>query len=151
MRIHGIRIVTSLVAAAALVLPGALAIPAASAAPAAAATARTALVGTWEGTYAGYASGTYESGYERFVITAMRGPNAKGTWQYRHQESDPWSDPLPVQFVVKPAPQGGWTVTGADVNGIYVGTMNAAGTRLNLAYQGSVNDLVSYSFDMRKQ
>ena len=153
MRTRGLRIITALTAAAALVLGGALTAPVASAEPASVTsiTARTALMGTWVGSYAGFENGTYARGLEKFVITTVRGLNAKGTWQYRTQASDPWSEPAPLQFVLTPAQAGGWTVTGADANGIYYGSLNAAGTRLALAYQGSVNDLVSYSFDMRKR
>ena len=107
---------------------------------------RLALIGTVRAE-----NGTYAAGYEKFVITTVRGLNAKGTWQYRAKPSDPWSDPAPLQFVLTPAPAGGWTVTGADANGIYYGSLDAAGTRLDLAYQGSVNDLVSYAFTMRKK
>lgn len=158
MRTRGLRILTALAAAAALVLGGALIAPTASAqsasgssASAATMTARDALMGTWVGTYSGFENGNFAKGYEKFVITTVRGMNAKGTWQYRARPSDPWSDPSPMQLVLTPSAAGGWIVTGADVNGIYYGTLDAAGTRLDLAYQGSVNDLVSYAFTMRKK
>ena len=110
MRTRGLRIITALTAAAALVLGGALTAPVASAEPASVTsiTARTALMGTWVGSYAGFENGTYARGLEKFVITTVRGLNAKGTWQYRTQASDPWSEPAPLQFVLTPAI--GWLI-----------------------------------------
>ena len=144
---------------AALALGGALALgagaPPATAdsqpTTAVAVTAKQALLGTWIGTYSGFEDGRFVRGQERFILATMRGANVKGTWQFRASAADPWSAKSPMQLVVLPDPDGGWAVTGADVNGIYVGRLDASGTRLDLAYQGSVNDLVSYHFVMRKR
>lgn len=113
-------------------------------------TARDALLGTWKGTYAGYNGGRWESGEQKFVFSSMRGVHVKGTWQYRGKTTgQKWSKPAPVQLIVVPEPDGEdghWNVTGADENGIYVGHLSADGPRLQLSYQGSVNDLLTYEF-----
>lgn len=124
-----------------------------AAAPAATSTlsVRQALLGTWVGTYSGFDSTTFTKGLERFTITVVRGATAKGTWQYRATAADPWSAKSPLLLVALPNPDGGWKVTGADENGIIVGTLDAAATTLDLAYQGSVNDLLAYHFVLTKK
>ncbi len=151
-----VRVIAALGASVVLAGPVAAA-PALAAAsartPAAAstATARESLLGTWVGTYTGFNGGRWESGQEKFVFTTMRGVHVKGTWQSRAKSSQPWSKPSPVQLVVVPgASAGEWTVTGADLNGIYFGSLGADGPRLDLQYQGSVNDLLTYQFTVRK-
>ncbi len=114
-------------------------------------TVRDAIMGTWVGPYYGFEAGKRLKGIERFVITHAWGSSAKGTWQFKLDGSTSWSKALPLQFIVRPAADGSWVVTGADVNGIYIGTMNAAGTALDLSYQGSVNALVTLHFTMRKK
>ena len=146
-----------LLAAAALGATLAVGAPASAAvatgqpAVAAALSAREAVLGTWVGDYSGFEEGRYVTGQERFVLTVMRGANVKGTWQYRATAKDRWSAKEPMQLIVHPDPSGGWAVTGADANGIYVGRLEADGSELDLAYQGSVNDLISYHFVMRKK
>ena len=150
------RFTTSLATAAlcgTLLAGGAVLAPASTAAPLSAATlsARTAFMGTWVGTYSGFEDGKPHVGLERFVITKMKGSVAVGTWAFRDTAKDAWSAAEPAQFIVLPAAGGGWQVTGADANGIYFGTMNAAGTKLDLTYQGSVNTLVTLRFLMTKK
>ena len=113
--------------------------------------ARDAIMGTWVGPVLRIEAGKRLKGIERFVITHSWRSSAKGTWQFKLDGSTSWSKALPLQFVVRPAADGSWVVTGADVNGIYFGTMNAAGTVLDLSYQGSVNALVTLHFTMRKR
>jgi hypothetical protein len=118
-------------------------------------TAREALLGTWVGSYTGYHDGAWESGEQKFVFTTMRGVHVKGTWQYRSQgQGQKWTAPAPVQLVVVPEADGEaghWSVTGADENGIYIGHLSADGPSLQLSYQGSVNDLVTYDFNVTRR
>jgi hypothetical protein len=152
VRNRSLHLVAALTLGSALAL-GTMTAPASASVPstASAVTAQEAMLGTWVGSYSGFEDGTFVKGQERFNLTAMRGANVKGTWQFRATSADPWSEKSPMQLVVLPDPDGGWAVTGADVNGIYVGRLDASGTRLDLAYQGSVNDLISYHFVMRKR
>ena len=148
-----IRILTALGMGATLLVAGAAAPAVASvaAATAPAQSVRQALLGTWVGTYSGFDKTTFTKGLERFTITAVRGATAKGSWQYRATAADPWSAKSPLLLVALPDTAGGWTVTGADDNGIIVGTLDAAATTLDLAYQGSVNDLLAYHFVLTKK
>jgi len=114
-------------------------------------TVRQALLGTWVGTYSGFEKGAFTKGLERFQLTTVRGATVKGTWQYRATAADPWSAKAPLLLVALPDPDGGWKVTGADDNGIIIGTLNEAGTTLDLAYQGSVNTLIAYRFLLTKR
>jgi hypothetical protein len=147
------RRVVSLLAA--MAVAAALAIgsvaPASAQAPAAGAL-RDALVGTWVGTYEGYHDGVLESGQQRFVITNVRGAHVKGTWQYRKDAKANWTAKKPMQWVVlRDAQDGDWNITGADANGIYIGSFTPGDTRLVISYQGSTNDLVTYRFDVRRR
>lgn len=138
----------------ALLIGGATSAPAvASSTGSSSQSARDSLLGTWTGTYAGYNNGEWESGKQKFVFKTLRGVHVKGTWQYRMNSSQPWSKASPVQLIV--VPQVGdaksWTVTGADENGIYFGQLKAAGPSLDLTYQGSVNNLLTYQFTVTRK
>lgn len=150
------RTVGAALAATALVAAGVcVGAPAASAqtpaAAVAAASLKDALVGDWQGPFAGYENNWHRKGFERLVITEVHGQNAIGTWQFKDKASDPWSKKQPLRLVALPAPSGGWIVTGADRNGTYDGTLNANGTKLDLAYQSPGDRMMAYYFALRKQ
>ena len=148
-----IRILAALGIGAALVLGVSAGPSVAAAVPTAPAAqpVREVLLGTWVGTYSGFDGSAYMAGLERFQITAVRGAVAKGSWQYRATDADPWSAKSPLLLVALPDPAGGWKITGADDNGIIIGTLDETGASLDLAYQGSVNGLLAYHFVMRKK
>ena len=108
------------------------------------------LVGKWVGSFHGYLNGAYVEGQEKIVVTSARGNAAVGTWQYRMASSDPWSAPQPVQFLVSVGHTGMVHVRGADSAGTYDGHM-ASRNRLVLDYMGSMPNLQTFQFNLRRK
>lgn len=150
-----VRAMAAAFATAVLLAGGALVAPAASAHTATQDTStlslEEALVGDWRGPFSGFENNWNRKGFERLNITKVVGASAVGTWQFKDKASDSWSKKEPLRLIALPAAGGGWTVTGADRNGLYDGTLNADGTSLDLAYQYAGKRMMAYYFDLSKK
>jgi hypothetical protein len=151
------RLAAAFMAATSLLIGGSVvAVPASATAHAPSAIASTtlkdALLGTWVGTFDGYYQGGYAKGDERFIVTAVRGANAKGTWQYRMSSSDSWSAKEPLQWIAVKESDGAWRITGVDQSGTYSGLLSPDGKHMDLSYVSpGTAALMSYRFLMHKK
>jgi hypothetical protein len=113
------------------------------------------LKGTWVGTYAGYDNSGYLSGQEKFVITSVKGSNARGTWQSRTSASDKWSKPQHIGLSVYATnadpsfPE--LYISGGDANGVMTGKVFVAEKAMGITYTSAPQNLRVLTFDMKKR
>ena len=108
-----------------------------------------ALKGTWTGPATGYVESKYTSGFEKIVITKVKGSSALGTWQYKTSAAAKWSSPTPANFSIFKDSDGDSIVNGADSTGTYFGHLTPEGA-WTLTYQ-SPELLMSLQFVLKKQ
>lgn len=108
-----------------------------------------ALKGTWTGPSSGYEDSTYTTGFEKIVITKVKGSSARGTWQYKASGAAKWSSPKPSTFTVFADSDGDYIVNGVDSTGTYFGHLTPGGA-WTLTYQ-STDRLLSLRFDLKKK
>jgi len=124
--------------------------PAAQAAPGDAAV----LKGTWIGTYSGYDLDGYSTGQEKIVITAVKGSNARGTWQSRTSAKAKWSKPKPVHLSIYAQENDEAMptdyISGGDADGMYVGKLDTSENRLVFSYTARTMNLLVLTLDLRK-
>lgn len=108
-----------------------------------------ALKGPWTGPLRGYEDSTYTTGFEKIVITNVKGNSARGTWQYKATGASKWSSPKPSTFTDFADSDGDYIVNGVDSTGTYFGHLTPWGS-WTLTYQ--VTDrLLSLRFDLKKK
>jgi hypothetical protein len=108
-----------------------------------------ALKGTWTGPATGYVESKYTSGFEKIVITKIKGSSALGTWQYKTSAAAKWSSPKPLSLTGFVGKNGSYIVNGADSTGTYFGHLTTEGV-WTLTYQSPVL-LMSIQFVLTKQ
>jgi hypothetical protein len=108
-----------------------------------------ALKGTWIGPSSGYEGSTFTTGFEKIVITKVKGDSALGTWQYKVSAAAKWSSPKPSTLSIFEDPDGDLIVTGVDSTGTYFGHLNPEGL-WTLTYQ-SPDRLMSLQFVLKKR
>jgi hypothetical protein len=108
-----------------------------------------ALKGTWTGPSSGYEGSTYTTGFEKIVITKVKGSSALGTWQYKTSAGAKWSSPKPSTFNGFVGKNGSYIVNGVDAGGTYFGHLTPEG-EWTLTYQSS-DRLMSLQFELKKQ
>ncbi len=109
----------------------------------------SALKGTWTGPSTGYAGSKYTSGFEKIVITKVKGSSAHGTWQYKTSSAAKWGSPKPANFSIFKDSDGDFIVNGTDATGTYFGHLTPEGAWI-LTYQ-SPELLMSLQFVLKKQ
>jgi hypothetical protein len=145
-----LRLLTVLGAFVAVLSMG-LASPAAQAAPGAA----SVLKGTWIGTYSGYSNDGYYSGQEKFIITSVKGSNARGTWQSRSNPKAKWGKPKPLNLSIYAQENDDAMptdyISGGDADGIYVGKLETSENRMNFSYTSWSKNLLVLTLAMKKK
>lgn len=109
----------------------------------------SAFKGTWTGPATGYQGSQYTSGFEKIVITKVKGSSARGTWQYRNSPGAKWSSPKPANFSIFKDSDGDSIVNGTDATGTYFGHLTPEGA-WTLTYQ-SPELFMSLKFVLKKQ
>jgi hypothetical protein len=110
-----------------------------------------ALKGTWVGSSEGYDGDKATAGFEKIVVSEVKGRSALGTWQYRTKTDEPWSAPIRATFTLFPNDASGWVVAGSDSNGVYTGELSAEGD-LTLAYMHGIGrSVMTLQFQLTKQ